>query len=186
VDWDWEGCEGFPGQMKNLAPSISALPLIIAVCLTSLMFAQGQSRPGNSQEAGVAHQAKGSFDVKITPADNPSPESPLGRMILDKQYHGDFEGTGRGQMLTAGTGAKGSSGAYVALERVTGNLQGRSGSFTLQHRGIMTKGVPQLTIEVVPDSGTDQLAGISGTMNVIIAPDGKHSYEFNYMLAPGP
>lgn len=104
-------------------------------------------------------------------------------MILDKQYHGDLEAAGKGQMLTAGTGVKG-SGAYVAIERVTGTLQGRSGSFTLQHSGIMTHGVPQLMIAVVPDSGTDQLAGIAGKMTINIAAEGKHSYDFEYTL-PG-
>ncbi len=86
-------------------------------------------------------------------------------------------------MLTAGTEVKG-SGAYVAIENVTGTLKGHTGSFVLQHSGTMTQGAPQLTITVVPDSGTGQLTGISGKMTITIAPDGKHSYDFEYTL-PG-
>ena len=101
-------------------------------------------------------------------------------MTIEKQIHGDLEATSKGQMLTAGTDVKGSAG-YVAIERVTGALQGRTGSFVLQHTGTMTRGAFQLTITVVPDSGTGQLAGLTGTMNIIIA-DGKHSYDFDYTL----
>ena len=104
-------------------------------------------------------------------------------MTIDKQFHGALEATSKGQMLTAGTSVKGSAG-YVAIEKVSGILDGRSGSFVLQHSGIMNRGTPQLTISVVPDSGTEQLVGLSGTMNIIIA-DGKHSYEFEYMFAEG-
>jgi hypothetical protein len=102
-------------------------------------------------------------------------------MTLDKQYHGDLDATGQGQMLTAGTEIKG-SGAYVAIELVNGTLKGRTGSFVLQHSGTMTRGVPQLSINVVPDSGAGQLKGITGKMNITIAPDGKHSYDFEYSL----
>ena len=101
-------------------------------------------------------------------------------MTIDKQFHGDLEATSKGQMLTAGTGVKGSAG-YVAIEKVSGVLHGRSGTFVLQHTGTMTRGTPQLTITVVPDSGTDQLVGLSGKMTIKIA-DGKHSYEFEYTL----
>jgi hypothetical protein len=84
-------------------------------------------------------------------------------------------------MLTAGTEVKG-SGAYVAIEFVTGTLKGRIGSFVFQHSGTMTQGVPQLAINVVPDSGTGDLKGITGKMNITIAPDGRHSYDFEYTL----
>jgi Protein of unknown function (DUF3224) len=97
-------------------------------------------------------------------------------------WHGDMDGTSRGEMLTGGTDVKGSAG-YVAIERVTATLQGRRGSFILQHSGTMTRGVPKLLITVVPDSGTDALAGISGTLMITIA-DGKHSYDFEYSLSP--
>jgi len=104
-------------------------------------------------------------------------------MTIEKQLHGDLEGTGKGQMLTAGNST--GSGAYVAIERITGTLEGRSGSFILQHRGIMTRGTPELTITVVPDSGTGQLAGIAGAFTIIIA-NGKHSYDFEYTLPEKP
>jgi Protein of unknown function (DUF3224) len=105
-------------------------------------------------------------------------------MWLDKQFHGDLEATSRGQMLTAMTDVKGSAG-YVAIERVSGTLRGRAGSFLLQHTGTMTRGAPSLTITVVPDSGTEELAGLSGRMNIIIT-DGKHSYELEYALDATP
>ena len=126
-------------------------------------------------------QAKGSFEVKIVPLppDAGASDTTLGRMSLDKQIHGDLEATGKGQMLTAGTPS--SSGVYVAIERVTGTLHGRKGSFVLHHTGIMTRGQPQLIIAVVPDSGTDELAGISGNLSIEIA-DGKHFYTFDYTL----
>lgn len=108
----------------------------------------------------------------------------LGRMSLDKTFHGDLEATGKGEMLTAMTATQGSAG-YVAIERVTGTLKGRSGSFVLQHSGTMTRGTPQLIITVVPDSGTGQLAGLAGTMTIDIA-DGKHSYDLEYTLTEHP
>jgi hypothetical protein len=129
----------------------------------------------------MLHHATGPFDVKVTPQDDKSDDPLLGRMSLDKQYHGDLEATGKGQMLTAGSSIKG-SGAYVAIEKITGTLQGRTGSFVLQHSGTMTQNMPLLTITVVPDSGTGGLAGISGKMTIIIATGGKHSYDLEYTL----
>jgi len=114
----------------------------------------------------------------MVPAEGAEPT--LGRMSIDKTVHGDLEGTSKGEMLTAGTSVKGSAG-YVAIERVTGSLHGRSGSFTLQHSGTMTRGAPELVVTVVPDSGTDQLAGISGKLEIKIT-GGKHFYEFEYMV----
>jgi hypothetical protein len=130
--------------------------------------------------------AKGSFDVKLTPQklSDVEADSSLGRMSLDKQFHGDLEAASKGEMLSAGTAVKGSAG-YVAIERVTGTLHGRSGSFVLQHYGTMTRGQPELNILVVPDSGTDQLAGLAGKMQVIIT-SGKHDYEFEYTLSSAP
>jgi hypothetical protein len=126
----------------------------------------------------------GPFDVKVTAQEEPSPDPLLGRMTLDKQYHGDLEAIGQGQMLTAGTEVKG-SGAYVAIEYVSGTLEGRAGSFVLQHTGIMAQGVPELAISVVPDSGTGQLKGITGKMTIIIAAGGKHTYDLEYALPNG-
>ena len=132
-------------------------------------------------------RATGTFDVKVTPqsSDDKGEPAPVGRMTIDKQFHGDLDGTSKGEMLTAMTAVKGSAG-YVAIERVTGAVGGRKGTFALQHTGIMNRGTPSLTITVVPDSGTDQLAGLTGTMAIIIAADGKHSYEFDYTLADAP
>jgi hypothetical protein len=99
-------------------------------------------------------------------------------MSLDKQFQGDLEGTSKGQMLAVGTDVKGSAG-YVAIERVTGALHGRSGTFALQHSGTMTRGAPQLDISVVPDSGTGELVGLAGKMSINIV-EGKHFYDFDY------
>ncbi len=138
----------------------------------------------NAKEGPVTDHASGPFDVKVTAQNDDSGDPLLNRMTLDKQYHGDLEATGKGQMLTAGTQVKG-SGAYVAIEKVTGTLKGHSGSFVLQHSGTMTQNAPQLAITVVPDSGTGQLKGITGKMAINITPDGKHSYDFEYVL-PAP
>jgi hypothetical protein len=128
--------------------------------------------------------ARGSFEPKGTPQkpDSPAAEAAnLQRLSLDKQYHGELEGVGKGEMIAAQTEVKGSAG-YVAMERVTGTLNGRRGSFILQHSGTMSAGTSSLSITVVPDSGTDELQGISGTMSIIIGPDGRHSYDFEYAL----
>jgi hypothetical protein len=133
----------------------------------------------------VAGHASGTFDVKLTPqTDEGGADSGLGRMAIDKQFHGDLEGTSKGQMISAMGSVKGSAG-YVAMERVTGKLKGRTGSFVLQHNGTMTRGAPQLSVTVVPDSGTDQLTGIAGMLTIKIE-GGKHSYEFEYTLAETP
>jgi hypothetical protein len=108
----------------------------------------------------------------------------LGRLSVDKQYRGDLEAVGKGEMLSAGGTVKGSA-AYVAIERVQGSLHGRAGTFILQHLGVMTRGAPQLSISVVPDSGTGALTGLSGTMAIIIT-GGQHSYEFDYQLDGAP
>ena len=130
----------------------------------------------------TAH-ASGTFEVKLNPQrpDNKEPESAnLSRMSSEKQFKGDLEGTSKGEMISASTEVKGSA-VYVALERVTGSLRGREGTFVLQHSGVMTRGTPHLTITVVPDSGTGQLVGLAGRMTITIE-NGKHSYEFEYTL----
>ena len=125
-------------------------------------------------------RASGTFDVKLNPLEtyNKVEGANLGRLSIDKQFHGDLDAVSQGEMLSAMGAITGSAG-YVAIERVSGKLAGRSGSFVFQHSGTMTRGVPQLSVSVVPDSGTGELAGLSGTMAIIIA-DGKHSYEFDY------
>ncbi len=127
-------------------------------------------------------RANGTFRVKLNPLtlNNDTADSSLGRLDIDKQFFGDLNATSRGEMLSAGTAVKGSAG-YVAIERVNGTLQDCTGSFVLQHTGTMNRGAPKLEIGVVPDSGTDQLMGLSGTM-IISKVDGVHTYEFNYAL----
>jgi hypothetical protein len=124
-------------------------------------------------------RATGTFDVKLTPQSTDESKL-LGRMAIDKQFHGDLEGTSKGEMLTAGTDVKDSAG-YVAIERVSGKLQGRSGAFILQHTGTMNRGQPSLSVSVVPDSGTGELKGLSGTMTIDIG-GGKHAYVFEYRI----
>jgi Protein of unknown function (DUF3224) len=127
-------------------------------------------------------RAQGPFEVKLNPLPlhEAGQHATLARMSLDKQFHGDLDGTSHGEMLTAAGTVK-SSAAYVAIERFTGTLHGREGSFALQHTGLMTRGTPGLTISVVPDSGTEGLTGLTGTMTINIV-DGKHSYGFDYSL----
>ena len=132
----------------------------------------------------MTQHASGPFDVKLTPQQPDSEVAKaanLGRMTIDKQFHGDLNATSKGEMIAAQTQVKGSAG-YVAIERVTGTLKGLGGSFALQHSATMTRGVPDLSIIVVPDSGTSELEGITGKMDIIIAPDGKHSYTFDYSI----
>jgi uncharacterized protein DUF3224 len=126
--------------------------------------------------------ARGTFDVNITPQppEDKSEGLTLGRMLIEKKFRGDLEAVSNGQMLTGMPEVKG-SGAYVAMERVTGTLHGRSGSFILHHLGIMERGAPRLNVTVAPDSGTRDLAGIAGSMTIVIA-EGKHSYELAYTL----
>ncbi len=126
--------------------------------------------------------AKGAFEVKLAPVTQTEHAggTTLGRFTLAKAFHGDLEGTGAGEMLTAGTSVAGSAG-YVAIERVEGALGGRQGSFVLQHSGSMAHGGQSLTITVVPDSGTGELTGLAGTMQIDI--EGKeHFYRFEYSL----
>jgi hypothetical protein len=135
-------------------------------------------------ETEVTSQATGSFDVKLNPlpAYDTSAASPLAHFSIDKQFTGDLTATSIGEMLASGTAS--GSGVYVAVERVTGALAGRTGSFVLHHTGIMNRGMPSLSVNVVPDSATDQLVGLTGTMQIIIA-DGKHSYDFSYAIPDG-
>ena len=127
-------------------------------------------------------RAEGLFDVKRAPeAVHGNAEGLLGRHALDKQYHGALDAAGIGEMLSAGTATPGSAG-YVAIEKVTGTLDGRAGSFYIQHSGTMTRGQGTLVIHVIPDSGTDELTELTGTMQIVIA-DGKHSYVFDYEIA---
>jgi Protein of unknown function (DUF3224) len=134
----------------------------------------------------MTQRAAGPFDVKVTPQ-KPDTQiaraANLGRLTIDKRFHGDLEGISKGEMLATQTDMPGSAG-YVALERVTGKLHGRSGSFVLQHSATMQRGTPTSSITVVPDSGTGELRGLSGKMTISVAGDGAHSYEFDFKLEP--
>jgi hypothetical protein len=163
--------------MKRL---LAALTLFSLLCMGGAMAQTQTAR----KDSSVTLHATGPFEVKTTAQDDKSPDPLLGRYALDKQYHGDLEAVGVGQMLTAGTQVKG-SGAYVAIEKVTGSLKSRTGSFVLEHMGTMTENVPQLVITIVPDSGTGGLKGIAGKMTITIAAGGKHSYDLEYTLPKG-
>ena len=126
-------------------------------------------------------KASGTFAVTATPqAPDEGDASGVGRLLLEKEFQGDLEGTSKGQMLAKSTAVEGSAG-YVAMEQVIGALHGKSGSFALQHFGKMTRGTPELNVFVVPDSGTGELSGLTGKMQIMIA-EGKHSYEFEYEI----
>jgi len=130
-------------------------------------------------------RATGSFEVSLEPLSNAevSSDALLGRLLLTKKFIGDLAASARGQMLSAGTSTRGAAG-YVAIDQVTGTLDGRKGSFLLQHSGSMQRGVPSLSIRVVPDSGTDELAGLTGTLSINVV-DGKHFYDFLYSFPAG-
>jgi hypothetical protein len=132
----------------------------------------------------MTRKVRGTFEVKLAPlpTHDDAEGGVLGRLSIDKQFHGELQATSKGEMLSAGTKVKGSAG-YVAIERVTGKLGGRAGTFVLQHTGVMNRGDPHLAINVVPDSGTGELEGLTGTMTIEIAA-GTHSYEFDFTL-PG-
>jgi len=159
-------------------PPVIAASLVLAASLAvfSPSIAQEPQR--------MTHVAKGSFTVQMKPLDAPGAVEGVstGRMSLDKRFEGDLEGTGRGEMLTALTPVKGSAG-YVAIERFTGTLHGRAGSLVFQHSGTMNQGAQQLSITVVPGSGTGALAGILGVFRLNIV-EGRHLYEFEYTLPP--
>ncbi len=147
------------------------IAVMVSVCLAPVQAEQQTMR------------ASGTFDVKLAPVGNDSvPEGPnLGRMSMDKVFQGDFEGVSKGEMITAAGIAVKESAAYSAMERMTGTLQGRKGSFALQHTGVMDRGKPSLTITVVPDSGTGELTGLTGKLDIII--EGKaHKYVFEYSV----
>jgi hypothetical protein len=162
---------------------VVALGLVLPVT-GDLLHAKSQtSQPAVKTEKGAAMHASGPFDVKLAPqpADDKTNDPLMGRMTIDKHYHGELEATGTGQMLTGGDYKTGSAG-YVAMEKVSGTLQGRAGTFMLQHSGTHNTGAQQLSNTIVPGSGTGQLTGIAGKMDVTIKEGGKHFYELEYNL----
>ncbi len=160
----------------NFAPSF-AMPLTRRLALAIIPIASAMS-----QTPPQTHRATGAFEVKAIPKDSEPGASttPTGRMHIEKVFSGDLEGTSKVEMLTAVTPTKGSAG-YVAIEQVSGKLKGHEGTFVLQHSGTAHKGAQQLTITVVPESGTGQLTGIEGKFTIRIE-SGKHFYDFDYTL----
>ena len=181
-----------PGRVAALSPLLMAL---LAAWSGAIALGRTSPAPHSSSAASANPQppkpspagtpmtatAKGPFDVKLTPQGTGTDPTAVGRMTLDKTFHGDIEATSIGEMLAVRTAVAVSAG-YVAIERVSGTLAGRTGTFALQHWGIMDKNTPDLRISVIPDSGTGQLAGLTGTMTIDIQPGGKHFYTFTYTL----
>jgi len=132
----------------------------------------------------MSSHAQGPFEVSLTPAGAPDEGegSALGSLAIAKVFRGDLEGTSKGTMLTASSTGTPGSAAYVAVERVSGTLAGRQGSFALVHRGVMSGDTRDLVIAIVPDSGGGELKGISGSMTIAIAEGGAHSYDLSYTL----
>jgi hypothetical protein len=132
----------------------------------------------------MTHHATGQFDVKVTPDGQPETGdgSEFGRMTLEKNYHGGLEGPAKGTMLTASSTGTPGSAAYAAVERFTGTVDGKKGSFALVHRGTMSAAGQEMAISIVPDSGSGELKGIAGNLTVKIAKDGTHTYDLAYTL----
>lgn len=162
--------------------------LVCALLLITLFggyTTQAQNGTATATKKAATMHARGTFAVKVLPAEAPAlaKDAGLGIFSLDKSFSGDLEGTSKGEMLTGNTESSGAM-AYVAIERVTAKLNGRSGSFLLMHTASMLKSDPgsaAMQVTVVPHSGTEALAGLSGTMTIIIE-SGKHSYDFEYQL----
>lgn len=161
--------------------------ITIAAALAVLGAGLASGDAGAPKGTTMTKRAHGEFDVKASPLAQEQFEggTELGRFSLEKQYHGELEATGKGEMLTAGTAVEGSAG-YVAMERVAGTLGGRRGFFVLQHLGSMAGGGQHLTITVVPDSGTGELVGLEGRLEVTVTANGKHFYDFDYSLPEKP
>jgi hypothetical protein len=172
--------------MKTVLSSTITIVIASTFCLyTGRSGAQTAAFPSTivkEQRMQNTHKVSGTFEVKLSPqAAAPGIEAAkLGRMTIDKQFHGDLQAHSLGEMMSAMGEVKGSAG-YVAIERVSGSLLGRKGSFVLMHTGLMNRGQPQLTVQVVPDSGTDELTGISGNMGIDIK-EGQHFYTFDFSL----
>lgn len=159
--------------------------IVAATSLSTAAYSQTQKTAAKPvQKTRVVKMvAKGTFEVKMTPlaAEENVGDATIGRLGMAKEFSGDLAGTSKGQMLGSQSEAVKGSGGYVAMERFTGTLDGKKGSFVLQHIGTMQGGKFDLNVMVVPDSGTGELSGISGTFKIIV--DGsKHSYEFEYSL----
>lgn len=155
---------------------VRSLLTLTLVAITSCSALAEDSK----KESPMSHHGSGSFEVKLTPQS--TQDAAVGRMSIAKTFHGAIEGISEGEMLMVATSVKGSAG-YVAIEKVSGSLDGKKGSFVLQHTATMDRGTPHLSISVVPDSGTGDLRGLSGSMTIDIS-NGTHSYGFDYAIEP--
>lgn len=166
---------------SSLRIHLSLVAVTVFLMLAGAAAAQDEPADDPRPETTMTEHIRGQFDVKMIPQ-QPTEGAPeaIGRMLLDKQYHGELEGTGQGQFLGFRSAVEGSAG-YVAMELVEGTLAGHKGTFVLQHSGSMNRGELGLTLGVVPDSGTGELEGLSGTMKIVVE-DGQHVYEFDYSL----
>src|SRR5271154_702754 len=158
----------------------------VAAAMMSVALSAAAQSAAAQKDMHVVH-ATGSFDIKMTPGEATDFEkaNDITRFTSDKTWHGDFEGVSHGEMITGSTASTGSM-AYVAIERMTGKLNGRQGSFTFSHRATMMKGdapsAGALSVVVVPNSGTGELAGLTGSLMIHIEPQGKHTWTFDYSL----
>jgi hypothetical protein len=169
------------GRMMNRIRTAALAALCLGFAIPTAAQVQPRDASTTRSETAVTTRATGTFQVQLAPQET---AAAIGRMSIDKEFLGDLQGTSKGEMLAVRTAVEGSAG-YVAMEQVTGTLHGRSGTFYLQHTGTMDRGAPRLSVTVVPDSGTGELEGLSGTMNIIIE-GGRHSYEFEYTLPGTP
>jgi Protein of unknown function (DUF3224) len=190
IGWHWKMEKLLGCNQLNIVRVTRLLAATLALTSAVCVAAQPATAPNNSSQSSatgakrMSQIAEGAFDVKMVPQSaDPAGGESIARMLLDKRFHGALDAVSRGQMLAMRTAVEGSAG-YVAMEVVTGKLDGRQGSFVLQHSGTMNRGAPTLTLTVVPDSGTGELAGLSGSMAIDIA-GGKHSYRFDYSLVNG-
>jgi hypothetical protein len=173
-------------QIKEIMHTLKCIVLCACLCISfQAARAQNSALKLRQRDLVMNNHAVGTFEVKTTPLppDDATTGTAIGRYFLDKHFHVDLDAASKGEMLGAGDLAKGIAG-YVAIEQVTGTLQGHAGSFALQHVGTMENGSYKLSVTVVPGSGAGALAGIAGTMVITIA-DGKHAYAFDYTL-PAP
>lgn len=157
---------------------------VLCGCAAFSYFAVAQAPEQGKQKKAMTTHAKGTFDVKITPAGSQEGDPGLAKFVVAKTFHGDIEATSKGEMLTGESDRK-DSGVYVLIERVNGTLKGRKGTFILHHNGVMDRGVPRLNIAVVPDSATGDLVGLTGKLAIDIK-DGKHYYDLEYRLPDRP
>ena len=169
---------------KGLCTNFAIISSILFLCGTAPTLVRAQTKIPSPKAVEVQKiiklRARGTFEVKVIPAESTDRKMDFIRLLLDKQFQGDLKASSTGEMLTVDNGSK-TSGGYVAIEKIVGTLNGRQGTFALQHSGTMTKDKMELTIQVVPESGTGELTGLTGRMTIKIE-DEKHSYDFQYTL----